>query len=161
MSGKRDNPGVVAPPPLIALAALVIAAALDWLLPLGWIAKTDPSLRYAVGVLLCIAGIILLAMAARMFRKSGTNLSPFQPTTALASDGIYRYTRNPIYIAFGILLLAIGLFRASDWMFPALVLFGAVIHYGVVLREEKYLRSKFGESYDDYTKRVPRYIHPF
>lgn len=161
MSGKADKPGVIAPPPLIALAAIAIAAALDWLLPLGWIAKTDPPLRYAVALLLCITAIVMLAMALRMFRKVGTNISPFQASTALATDGIYCHTRNPIYLSFGFLLLAIGFFRASDWMFAVLILFGFVIHHGVVLREEKYLRGKFGQAYDDYMKRVPRYVHPF
>lgn len=161
MSGKGDNPGVVAPPPLIALGALLSAGVLDWLLPLELMSRTDALLRYAVAALLCLAGIVMLVMALRMFRKAGTNAPPWQPSTALALDGIYRYTRNPMYLAFAALLLAIGLFRASDWIIPALVAFGFVIHYGVVLREEEYLRAKFDEPYAEYLRRVPRYVYPF
>lgn len=158
MSGKGDNAGVIAPPPWIALGAFVIANVLDRFVPLGYLAKTDPWLRIPLGAMAAAACALIFFLALRAFRRAPTNIPPSMPALALVTDGIYGYCRNPMYIALGLLLLAIGLLRPSDWMFPALVLFGLLIHYGVVLREEKYLRAKFGQAYEDYMKRVPRYV---
>ena len=79
------------------------------------------------------------------------------PTTALITSGLFAHSRNPIYQGASIALLGLALMLASDWivilMVPALVL----LHYGVVLREERYLETKFGEAYRRYKAAVPRY----
>lgn len=156
----RDNPGVIAPPPLIALAALLLGLAFDWLFPAGIIAGVSALARYAIAAILFACGGAMLAAALVAFRRVGTNAPPWEPTTALSLEGIYRYTRNPMYLAFALIVIALAFVFASDWTFPALILYALAIHFGVVLREERYLLGKFGEPYAAYVTRVPRYFGP-
>lgn len=74
----------------------------------------------------------------------------------MTSD-IFARTRNPMYWGLSLLIAGIAFGLASDWVLVALVAFALVIHYGVILREEKYLETKFGDEYRRYTAVVPRY----
>ena len=80
------------------------------------------------------------------------------PTTAIVTDGPYRFTRNPIYL--GMFLGLVGLAIAFDnlWLLAMLVPFALAIRYGVVAREETYLEGKFGEVYTAYRSRVRRWL---
>ena len=82
---------------------------------------------------------------------------PDMPTTALVTSGPFTHARNPAYQGGSLALLGLALVLGSDWivllMVPALLL----LHYGVVLREERYLEQKFGEAYRRYKEAVPRY----
>jgi protein-S-isoprenylcysteine O-methyltransferase Ste14 len=92
------------------------------------------------------------------FRRALTPVSPRRQTTRLVCHGPYRYTRNPDYI--GQLALYIGLALALNSLWPliGLPMLLALIHWGVVLREERYLESKFGQEYREYTARVRRWL---
>src|ERR1017187_5111916 len=105
MTAPRDNAGVIAPPPLIALAAVVLGLALDWLLP-AYVLTVLLSLteRIIIGVLLAAAGGALAIVAERMFRRVGTDAMPWKPSRALATTGIYGYLRNPMYVGLALLV---------------------------------------------------------
>jgi protein-S-isoprenylcysteine O-methyltransferase Ste14 len=161
MTGTRDNAGVIAPPPLLALAAVVIGLALDWLMPafvlsvvLTW------AERIAMAVVLFAAGAGLAVPALRGFRAAGTHVEPWKPASALVTDGIFGWLRNPMYVGLTLFLVATSLALASDWMLVMTIVFVLVIHFGVVKREERYLEAKFGETYRQYKARVPRYGWP-
>jgi protein-S-isoprenylcysteine O-methyltransferase Ste14 len=161
MTGTRDNAGVIAPPPLLALAAVVIGLALDWLMPafvlsvvLTW------AERIAMAVVLFAAGAGLAVPALRGFRAAGTHVEPWKPASALVTDGIFGWLRNPMYVGLTLFLVATSLALASDWMLVMTIVFVLVIHFGVVKREELYLEAKFGETYRQYKARVPRYGWP-
>ena len=101
-------------------------------------------------------GIVL--SARRVFVAHGTHLNPYKPTSAVVVTGIYRFSRNPIYIAFLLLLPAFALFANSLWfvlLVPVLLLF---LDFGIVRREEDYLLKKFGDPYREYCVRVRRWI---
>jgi len=161
MSETRDNAGVIAPPPLLALAAIVLGLALDWLLPayVLTVLLTRPE-RIVIAVILLGAGAALGIPALFGFRTAGTHVEPWKPATALVTDGIFGWLRNPMYVGLTLFLIALALALASDWMLVMTIVFALTIHFGVVKREERYLEAKFGEAYRQYMARVPRYGWP-
>jgi protein-S-isoprenylcysteine O-methyltransferase Ste14 len=157
-----DNAGVIAPPPLISLAALALGLALDWLAPIGVLSAFLPlTPRLVIAVLLAAVGIWLAVTFVSTFSRLGTPVDPRQPVKALVTTGLFAKTRNPGYEALGILLVALAIAFASDWTFVLLPVWALVIHYGVVAREERYLEAGFGEQYRRYKASVPRYGWPF
>ena len=161
MTETRDNAGVIAPPPLIALTAVVLGLALDWLLPafVSRVLLSWPE-RIVIAVVLIAAGAALAIPAMRGFRSAGTHVEPWKPSTALVTGGIFGWLRNPMYVGLALLLTALSILLACDWMLVMTIIFVPVIHFGVVKREERYLEGKFGDAYRSYKARVPRYGIP-
>ena len=154
----KDTPGVIAPPPLIATATVVFGLLLDRTLPAYGIATMLTLRERAVtGALVAIAGGVLALTAERRFKEVGTNVPPWKPTFALATAGVYGRLRNPMYVGLLLVTGGIGIALASDWTLVLLVPTALVLHYGVVLREERYLERKFGEDYRRYKEKVPRW----
>ena len=152
---KPETPGVLAPPPLIMVGGAVIAAGIQLFLPLsigGGIAQL------AIGGVVMAAGIAIDIWCAFLFRKAGTHIPPWKPSLVLVTDGPYRFSRNPVYIGFGVVMLGLGLVFDSLWLWLVLVALYPILHYGVVLREERYLRARFGASYDDYLASTRRWL---
>jgi protein-S-isoprenylcysteine O-methyltransferase Ste14 len=115
------------------------------------------DLRLVLAIAAAVPGLWLGLRAIAAFRRSGTHVEPWKPTTALVTEGIYAFVRNPMYLGLGLGILTIALALASDWMILMLVPFALVMHFGVVLREERYLEARFGDDYRRYRERVPRY----
>lgn len=153
--GSQDNPGVMAPPPLIFLAALVAGLLIQRAFPMPFLAA--PWAR-AAGVLLVAAAFALAGSAARMMRRAGTNIDPRKPATTLVVDGPFRFTRNPLYLSLTLLYGGISCLANALW--PLVLLPGvlAMIRYGVIAREERYLERKFGEAYLRYKASVRRWV---
>lgn len=153
-----DTAGVIAPPPLLALIAIVLGLLLDWLLPayllsvlLSW------GTRILLGVELMAAGVALVVTAERAFRTAGTEVKPWKPSTAVVTTGIFGWLRNPMYVGGTAFVLGLAILLASDWMVVMTVVLAIVLHFGVVKREERYLTARFGEPYVRYLQTVPRY----
>ena len=158
---SSDTPGVIAPPPLIALAAIVLGLLLDWLLPAYVLTVLLPfGFRLTVGLVLIGVGLALGIAAIRQFRAHRTHVEPWKPSTAMVTTGVFAWLRNPMYIGIAMSLAGLSILLASDWMLVMTILFMPVIHVGVVRREERYLAAKFGEPYRLYLARVPRYGWP-
>ena len=157
----RDVPEVAILPPVLAGVVLVVGLALDWLFPVYLLAVLlGHTLRATLGIALIAAGAALLISAEFQFRRCGTPAPPWKPTLALATEGIYGWVRNPIYVG-GIMTMAgLAVILAGDWLLVLLVPMAFALHHGVVLREERYLEAKFGDLYRAYRDRVPRYGWP-
>ena len=152
---QRDNPGVIAPPPLIYLGFLVIGLLLDYVWPAG---VAPDGVRYPSGIALFALGGAIFAFALRQLRKAGTSLEPRKPTTAVVTGGPYRLSRNPIYVALSLAYLGLAVAADSPWAAALLVPALAVMHYGVIAREERYLEGKFGDEYLRYKASVRRWL---
>ncbi len=161
MAETRDNAGVIAPPPLLALAAILIGFGLDRLMP-AYVLRvllTWPE-RMVIAAILFIACAALGLPALLAFRTAGTHVEPWKPASALVTGGIFRWLRNPMYVGLMLFLAGLAIAVAGDWMLVMTVVFAIVIHFGVVKREERYLAAKFGEPYRRYLAAVPRYGWP-
>ncbi len=154
---SQDHPNVIVFPPLILAATVLLGYLLQWPLPIGFLATFGQSLRIPLGVIVIVAGISLAATGRRMLTRLGTNVSPLRPTTALATDGIFRWTRNPLYSGGTLVMLGIAIIFALDWVLLLIVPSVLILHFGVVRREEQYLEKKFGERYRHYKLNVARY----
>jgi protein-S-isoprenylcysteine O-methyltransferase Ste14 len=156
-TNNKDVANVIARPPLIVLSTLLLAFVLDYFFPQGHMARTASSLRYVASGIALLFAVLVLGAAANQMRKAETNIPTWEPTLALVTEGVYARTRNPIYLAFIIFLIGIGMLFNSDWAFILIIPFVLIIHFGVIKREEAYLLSRFGKPYADYMSRVPRY----
>ncbi|MBT5435076.1 MAG: isoprenylcysteine carboxylmethyltransferase family protein [Alphaproteobacteria bacterium] len=155
MTEEPRNAGVIAPPPIIVLVALLAGVELDALLPAPFL---GPVVQTVLGVAFIVPGVALAFWAIRRFRKSGTEVEPWKPNTALVIEGPYRFTRNPMYLALALLFAGLGFAIDTLWLFALLPLLVATLHYGVIRREEHYLEGLFGEPYRDYCTKVRRWI---
>jgi protein-S-isoprenylcysteine O-methyltransferase Ste14 len=155
MVTDQDTAGVVAPPPLIFLAGLVVGFAIEALLP----GVDLPALvEWGLGALLVVAGLGLLLSFNTLFSRRGTAVEPWKPTTAIVTDGPYRFTRNPAYLGMALTYVGIAVMSSALWVLLPLPVVLAVIDRGVIAREERYLEGKFGEEYLGYTRRVRRWL---
>jgi protein-S-isoprenylcysteine O-methyltransferase Ste14 len=154
---SRDTPDVIIFPPLIPLSVLVVGVVLNFFMPLGLLAHVLFVGRIVVGALACVVGIGMVIGANRIFRRIGTNVRPSQPTLALATTGMFTWSRNPMYVGGGLALLGVAIGFALDWVLLLLVVSLPLVHYGIILREERYLERKFGDEYRRYKTKVPRH----
>ncbi|HZL30191.1 MAG TPA: isoprenylcysteine carboxylmethyltransferase family protein [Pseudolabrys sp.] len=158
---NNDIAGVIAPPPLMALGVVVFGLLLDRLLPAYVLALLLPlTMRIIIGLPLLGIGCFLGVAAVNAFRVVETPVEPWKPSTALVTQGIFKWLRNPMYVGGLLILAGLAMLLASDWMLALTILLAPVIHCGVVMREERYLTSKFGEPYARYLAGVPRYGWP-
>lgn len=157
MSTKADRAAIIAPPPLLAVFCIALAFLVRHYKPLPLFSSRG-LLPVGVGGVLIILSIAVVASARRSFIAHGTHLNPYTPTKAIVTTGVYRFSRNPIYIAFFIFVLSFTFFANSLWFVVFDVLLFFLLHFGVVKREESYLEAKFGDSYREYTRRVRRWI---
>ena len=155
MDKPLDNPGVIAFPPLIWLVNAVISVLVHLFLRL-------PIMKYSFclvcGIVLIILAPTLALSALRTMKAAGTNVHPSKPTLTIVRSGPFRFTRNPMYLALCLVQIALCFFL-NDWITLLFVVpLALIFHYGVVLREERYLPAKFGEPYLQYKRGVRRWI---
>jgi protein-S-isoprenylcysteine O-methyltransferase Ste14 len=153
----RDTAGVIAAPPLLFGAALVVALVLHASHPMRITPLGNGAPRLA-GVALLVVGLLLSSAVMRAFGRAGTHVSPYRKTTRFVSTGPYRYTRNPDYLGQTLMYAGIAVVANSWWPLFLLPLVLIVVGHGVIRREERYLEEKFGQEYRDYTARVPRWL---
>jgi protein-S-isoprenylcysteine O-methyltransferase Ste14 len=151
----RDNAGVVAPPPLIYLGPLVLGLLLNRKLSVPFLPR---GVARALGWPLLAGGVSLMSWFVFTMRRADTPIDPREPVSNLATDGPFRYTRNPAYLSMAMIYAGISSLANALWailLLPATLL---VIQRGVIEREERYLERKFGEEYLGYKGRVRRWI---
>lgn len=155
MTNSTDHPGVVGRPPLLYAGTFVVALILQWLRPLPILRQ---MLGLGLGISLFVLGAAFITWGRRTMQGAGTNIDPTQPTTALALGGPFVFTRNPLYVGLTVLYLGLTLAANTWWGVIVLAPLLIVMHFGVVLREERYLSRKFGSAYAEYRGRVRRYF---
>jgi len=116
------------------------------------------ALAVPLGAPLVVVAVVLFVYSVWTFRSAGTPVPARKPTTVIVRTGPYRFSRNPIYLAFSLLQLGIAIWVNSLWLLATLVAAVALIHYVVIRKEEQYLERKFGAQYSDYKASVRRWL---
>ncbi|MDI9700796.1 isoprenylcysteine carboxylmethyltransferase family protein [Burkholderia cenocepacia] len=145
------------PPPIVMLAAAAIMWTLHrWMPLIRWIAP--PWNRF--GSLPAAVGLVIAVSAIVRFRQARTTTNPMDPGKAscLVTDGVFRISRNPMYLGLELLLIgwAVWLGSASPWLIPPL--FAIVITIVQIIPEERALEQRFGDQYRSYQRCVARWI---
>jgi len=110
------------------------------------------------GVVVVILAPTLALSALVTMKTAGTNVDPAKPALTIVRGGPFRFTRNPMYLALCLLQVALGFFL-NDWITLLFVVpLGLILHYGVILREERYLTAKFGKPYLQLKRDVRRWL---
>src|SRR3989475_2792715 len=142
-------------PPLVYLVSLVTGVLIQRAAPLPFVPGT---LAVPLGASLIVVDIALFAYSVATFRAAGTPVPARKPTTMIVRRGPYRFSRNPIYLAFSLFQLGIAIRVNSVWLLATLVGAVALMHYFVIRREEEYLERRFGAQYLDYKASVHRWL---
>jgi len=90
--------------------------------------------------------------------KNNEHPNPYKPTSTIVQNGIYGFTRNPLYISLLLIVLVVGIGVNDAWLLSSFVALFVLLHFGVVKAEERYLSTKFGSRYDEYRRSVRRWL---
>src|SRR2546426_3050758 len=141
---STDPSGVGFPPPLLYAGGFAVGYGAHRLLPIRlW--PTPTTLESVLGWGLLIAGVLLAASAAYLFRRAGTTPNPTKPTSALVIWGPYRFTRNPMYVGMATLYVGGTLLLNDLWPLALLPVVIALVQRRVIAKEEAYLERTFGD----------------
>jgi protein-S-isoprenylcysteine O-methyltransferase Ste14 len=155
MADDQDNPGILVPPPLIYLLALLLGLLLNRRLNVPFLSR---GVSRALGWPLVGGAMTLAAWFARTLNAADTTLRTDKPVSNLVQDGPFRYSRNPGYLSLTMLYAGIAILRDALWAILLLPLVVYVIKREVIEREERYLERTFGEEYLAYKRRVRRWV---
>lgn len=155
-SNRERGARVRFPPPLVFLGCTLLALLAHLVMPLR--VPAHGVLAIIAGTALAIAGAATMASAWILFLRTGQNPAPWTPSPELIARGVYRFTRNPMYVGMTILMIGLGIAVNVLWipLFAFVAL--ALVHFIAVVKEEEYLAGKFGESYAAYKRDVRRYL---
>lgn len=142
-------------PPTYLLTAMLAAVALHFALPIMTIIPAPWTL---LGILPIVPGIVINLQADRLFHLARTAVNPFDGPTALVTHGPYRYTRNPMYLSFTLVLLGIVVIMGSLAPFLIVFVFGLVMDRVFIRMEERNLAVAFGSAWADYKSRTRRWL---
>lgn len=149
------------PPPVIDLAVGVL---------MWWLARAVPaaqlwpvqawSLATALGLAIAVGGGLVALAGARQFQRARTTVNPLAPhkASALVTGGIYRFTRNPMYLGMGLVLLGWGVYLGNAAAWAGLPLFVLLLDTLQIKAEERILRQRFGAEFERYAARVRRWL---
>jgi protein-S-isoprenylcysteine O-methyltransferase Ste14 len=154
--GSIDKTDFVIPPFALFYVYLICASAFGWPSVLHG-AMFSSRWTAWLGVLLCVAAVGLMLWSLTSFGASFRVGIDTEAPDELVTSGAFALTRNPIYVAFA-LLLAGEFFVFENWLFLAYIAAGFALFHRQVLREEAYLASHYGDAYETYRRRVPRYL---
>lgn len=153
---QQSTSGVRIFPPAIQIAAIALGFLLQWAVPVRMPSTLRPVMLAGYVVLAIALG--LMAWSLRRMLQAGTTPNPTRPTTALLTHGPYRFTRNPMYLAWELIIIGVGLAANAPWVIVMAVPAAFLTRRVVIDKEESYLETKFGGEYRDYKTRVRRWI---
>ena len=155
-AADEDHPKIVAFPPLLWLIGATVSALVHFFvfsIPI----LVEPF-ALILGIVCMLIGPSLAVPALLTMRAAGTHANPSKPALLIVRGGPYRFTRNPMYLALCLVQAGIG-FLLNDWITLLFVVpLALILHFGVILPEERYLEAKFGEQYLALKRKVRRWI---
>ena len=150
-----QTPDIRLMPPLVYALALLVGLGIEQLLPLVYIPL---SWRSSTATFLIVWSFFLVAPSVMRFRKAATPFDVSKSATTLITDGPYRYTRNPGYLALTLLYLGLAVLFGSAWACIVVVPTALLLDRAVIRKEEQHLEIQFGETYLRYKERVRRWL---
>ena len=156
---EKHGAAVKFPPPILPIVTIVAGYILGRFLPLFPDSALPVPERYWIGSLIATAAVaIFVVWPFLQFNKSGQDPAPWTPTPEIVFEGMYKFTRNPMYL--GMLLFCIGfaIILSAVWILILTPVCGWLIHNIAIRHEEVYLEEKFGDSFYEYKNRVRRWI---
>jgi protein-S-isoprenylcysteine O-methyltransferase Ste14 len=145
----------LARPPFVYLCSIALGLVVHY----AWPARlVSPSVSTPVGAVLTLLALGLFVTAVRTFRASGTPIPGNRPTTAIVRTGPYRFSRNPIYLAFSLFQLGLSIWVNSLGLLITLIPAVALMALVVIPREERYLEARFPSEYSSYKAAVRRWL---
>ncbi len=155
MTDNQDNPGIKVPPPLIYAVPLILGLLLNRRVYLPFLPR---GAARGLGWSLIGGALVLNTWFLRTIRDAGVPIRTDKPVPRLTTEGPFRYSRNPSYLALAMLYAGIAVLRRALWAILVLPLVLLVIQREAIGREERYLERTFGEEYLDYKRRVRRWV---
>lgn len=158
-NGEKHGAAVKFPPPILPIVTIVAGYILGRFLPLFPDSPLPTPERYWIGGLIAAAAVVIfIVFPFLQFSKSGQDPAPWTPTPEIVVEGMYKFTRNPMYV--GMLLFCIGfaIILSSVWILILTPVCGWLIYNIAIRHEEVYLEEKFGDSYRAYKEKVRRWI---
>ena len=110
------------------------------------------------GIAPFVIGVLLNLVADRAFKNRHTTVKPFEQPSALITDGVFGWTRNPMYVGFVLILLGLGLLMGSVSPFAVVPVLALSLHVIFIRAEERALEEKFGDRWRTYKREVRRWI---
>jgi len=152
---QHEGPGLPVHPPVLYLAVLFVGIGLNC----GWrIAPMPGHWGGIVGVTSIVLGTTIMPPVLSRFRRSGTPFDPHKPASALITDGPYRFSRNPAYVALTLWYLGLGFLLNNGWVLLLALPLVLVMDRWAIRREEQHLEARFGEQYHRYKSTVRRWL---
>ena len=150
----KDHPAIYIPPPLIYVAIFFLSVALQKYIPISAWSVRRPELGW-----IFIAAYLLTFLPALVrFIRSKNTLVTIKPASSLQTTGIYSFTRNPMYLSLLFLYCGIAFLKGNPWTFLLIPLLITAVQSYVISKEERYLLRTFGSDYDNYRKKVRRWV---
>jgi len=144
-------------PPILVLILVGVGFAINYAFPISVLEQG--YLRAILGLPCIFIGVLLMASARRTFSSHDEHFSHNVPTNKVVTNGPFRYTRNPVYLAMGFIVAGVAIIVNNAWLFITFHILGyPILHYLVVLPEEEYLKQTIGEAYNEYMDKVRRWI---
>lgn len=140
----------------ILLVTITIGLMLEWVFPTD--IMISRMLSIPLGSIMLVGAWIIIFTAKIQFKKHNQKSGPGNETTKIIQSGIFASTRNPIYLGVAIIPLAIGFIVGSVWVALSCILAVILLHYVLIISEEKYLLDKFGYDYREYCNMVRRWF---
>lgn len=142
-------------PPTYLLITVMVMIGLRFLLP---VAVFIPPVWGLLGLVPLGVGIAVELAADQAFRRAQTTVRPFEVSSILVTDGLFRLSRNPMYLGFVLILFGVGVILGGALPFAAVVLFLILIERKFIRREEQMLADRFGKEWERYAARTRRWI---
>jgi len=146
-------PKIIAPPPLLSAFCIGGGLLAGHFIKLPLLPQF-PRFRIALCLFLFAVSISFLFAARWELVRHRTSPNPYRPTLTVVSSGMYRFSRNPIYVGFLLFVLAVSVAADTFWLLPAAAGLFFLPHFGVVKPEERYLSARFGADYDQFCRNV-------
>lgn len=153
---KNDNAGVKIIAPLIYFGFFVFGAILQYIFPIPVL--LPKIIAWLIGWVIALVSLIVVILGLRVFRAANNPVMPYKPVSSLMIQGVFKLTRNPLYLSLLLLYIGISIFINFWWPIVFVPVLIVMINQLVIAKEEAYLTRRFGKEYQQYCEHVRRWI---